>query len=295
MAARCSFLDRALAAFGDRTGRQGLVRIDGDDRAARRKLGQLGQRLGVGIERVDKARLVPGLVAHHLGEKDLAGFAARLERTAGVAVQDVLDLARAHRHQIDPVTGRHDQLGASVRVGVLGEVEAVAVGLGRQLDDAVAGVGIDPRAGQVLGPGGERQGGEGGEKRGRDFMGVEAGEGCAFGDLDGVDSDRAPEIRAEDDPLAVGREEPVRLERVVVAREVDQPLGHQLRDLDHVRLVGRLVGEVRNQLGAEEEHPLRVLGLGIVDYRVRAVAGEERPVRRGVVMDGPVVGGQMIP
>jgi hypothetical protein len=133
---------RAAVALADRSGHQRLIGVDGGDTAMRRQLGQQPRLPGGGVQGVD------GSV---LRVKDRAGLPADWMTREVAPLVDMLDLPGRQRHQVDAVRGGHEQLGAVRGVTILGEIEAGAARLGRKLHDPVAGVGIDPRAGKLVG------------------------------------------------------------------------------------------------------------------------------------------------
>ena len=184
----------------DELGRAGgPLGFEGAAGAAGRRSARDGFALGIGGD-ADEESLVAvegELAAAHAGGRgeraDFAGgFGVEMEGDDGVATTDVgfagapgggddagvgrddfaFGRGNAERGEIDDddaLRGVEDDLVALGGVGVLVEVETARAGVGREADDAVAGIGIDPVGGQRCrwrGLGGDEAGGENAEENG---------------------------------------------------------------------------------------------------------------------------------
>src|SRR3954469_17864856 len=102
----------------------------------------------------------------------------------------------------------------------------------------------------------------------------------AFLDLDGEAVGRSNDLRAEDDLTSTRREGDVRLEAVVVAREVHQFLRSQDARLNQLGGVCQcVIGAVRHDLGTEEINPLTVAWRGDAGWPA-TISREESAVGR---------------
>ena len=118
---------------------------------------------------------------------------------------------------------------------------------------------------------------------------------CLSGQFHHVGVHVAVHVRAEDEPLAVAREDDVRLQAVVVLLHVDQPLGAQRSGMHEVAGIRRRDSRhVRDRLRREQVQPLAVFRVGH-HFLVAAVAGELLAVRRDLEVHRPMVAIDVVP
>ena len=107
---------------------------------------------------------------------------------------------------------------------------------------------------------------------------VEEIASAAFCHLDLVDVRRAEHVRAEYDPLAVGRELTVRLQRIIVLCQIDELLGFEIPAANQFLRIAGAAGHRRDHVRPIKVNPLAVVRCGHA-VRAAAVATKERLIR----------------